>query len=275
MRVTKKSTVMLAAVAVAGSLSACAGGEKPDAPSGAAEEAAVVRPASLTELAGQMQEAQAEATSAHFEMTYGGELAESTGMTGTATSGDFAMGESAAPEDMEMQMTTSAMGMDMDLRLVDGTMYIGMGSLTEGKFLTATFEELADDPNMAGTLDSMTSMDAGAQAEAMADAVTSFEHVGTEDIDGVEADVYTMVVDPTKVEGAAGLDESTAGQVGEMTMTYKVGPDGLPLEADVVMDMAGQELTMDMAFSNWGEPVEVKVPAKKNTVPYSEFAPAG
>ncbi|CAM3905001.1 LppX_LprAFG lipoprotein [Isoptericola cucumis] len=278
MRVTKKFTVLVAAGALVGSLAACGSeGEAPatGADGGSTSSEMAAQPASLTDLAAQMKDAQVGASSAHFEMAYGGELAKASGLTESGTSGDIVMGDSASPEDVEMQMTMNAMGLDMDLRMVDGTLYIGMGAMTDGKFLTATLEELADDPNLAGTLDSMEGMDAAAQAEAMADAVTSFEHAGVEEVDGVETDVYTMTVDPSKVDGAAGLDKSMAEQVGEMTVTYKVTPDGLPLETDIVMDVSGQELTMDTTFSKWGEPVEITVPAEKDTVPYSEFAPAG
>lgn len=279
MRVTKKITVLVATGALVGGLAAC--GSESEAPADAStstestDSSVTAQPASITELATQMRDAQTGASSAHFEMVYGGELAESSGLTESGTSGDLVMGDTASPEDIQMQMTMNAMGMDMDLRMLDGTMYIGMGAMTDGKFLTATLEELADDPNLSGTLDSMEGMDAAAQAEAMADAVTSFEHTGVDEVDGVETDVYELTIDPAKLEGGAGLDESMADQVGEMTVTYKVAPDGLPLETDIVMDMSGQELTMETTFSNWGEPVEIEAPAEEDTVPYSEFAPAG
>lgn len=274
MRVTKKLTTTLAACTLAATLGACGSGEPAAGPQETDAAPAEVAPAaSIDELTSIIEAAQHEATSAHMEMTYGGDAAEAAGMTGATTVADFEIGESDDPEDMTMQMSMSLMGMDFDMRMVDGTMYMNMGEMSQDKFIAMPLDELAKDPNFSSTLDSMKSMDVAGQAEEMKEAVTSFEHTSTETIDGVEVDVYTMTIDPTKLEdGAAGVDAATADQVGEMTVVYKIDPEGLPREADVAMEMQGQELTMETTFSEWGEPVTVDVPAEDEVVPYSEVA---
>lgn len=274
MRVPQKTVALASAGLVALALSAC-GSEEPAASSsgggGGQEQAAEVTTASnLPDLAAQMQAAQEKASTSHLEMTYSGELADAAGMSETTTSADLSYG--ATLEESSMQMSMAVMGMDMDIILVDGTIYMSMGEMTQGKYLSLTMEEMAEDPTMAGTFDSMESMDAAAQAEAMADAVTSFEHTGTETVGDVDADVYTMTVDPTKLEaGTAGIDEATADQVGDMTVVYKVASDGVPVEADITMEVGGQEMVVESAFSKWGEPVDIKAPADDEVVPYSEF----
>ena len=278
MRVPQKSVALASAGLVALALGAC-GSEDPAASTSGASEAAqgtaeIVTAANLTDLAEQMQGAQEKASTSHLEMTYGGELADTAGMSGTTTTADISYGKSV--EDTAMQMSMGVMGMDMDIVLLDGTIYMSMGELTQGKYLSLTAEEMAADPNMAGTFDSMESMDAAAQAEAMADAVTSFEHTGTEKVDGVDADVYTMTVDPSKLEdGPTGVNAEMADQVGEMTLVYKVAPEGLPVAADITMDIGGQEMIVSTAFSKWGEPVDIEAPAKDEVVPYSEFGAQG
>ncbi|MFE6970557.1 hypothetical protein [Isoptericola sp. NPDC057653] len=279
MRVPQKSVALASAGLVALALSACGSGEPAASTSGGSEAAQeqtaeITTAADLTDLAEQMQAAQEKATTSHMEMTYGGELADSAGMSETTTTADISYGKTV--EDTAMQMSMGVMGMDMDIILLDGTIYMSMGELTQGKYLSLTAEEMAADPNMAGTFDSMESMDAAAQAEAMADAVTKFEHTGTEKVDGVEADVYTMTIDPSKLEnGATGVNADMADQVGEMTLVYKVAPEGLPVAADITMDVSGQEMVVSTAFSKWGEPVDIKAPAKDEVVPYSEFGTQG
>lgn len=274
MRVPQKTVALASAGLVALALSAC-GSEEPAAPAAgeqAAEEPAakIATVSTMTDLAGQMQAAQEEASSAHMELTYSGELAESAGMTESTTSADVAYGPTF--DETTMQMSMAVMGMDMDIVLLDGTIYLSMGEMTQGKYLSMTAEDMAEDPALAGTIDSMESMDAASQAEAMADAVTSFEHTGTETVDGVETQVYTATIDPSKVkDGTAGIDASTADQLGEISAVYKVDPRGLPVEAGITMEVEGQEMVVESTFSKWGEPVDVTAPAEDDVIPYSEF----
>ncbi|MFD6137550.1 LppX_LprAFG lipoprotein [Isoptericola sp. NPDC060257] len=274
MRVPQKTVALASAGLVALALSAC-GSEEPAAPAAgeqAAEEPAakIATVSTMTDLAGQMQAAQEEASSAHMELTYSGELAESAGMTESTTSADVAYGPTF--DETTMQMSMAVMGMDMDIVLLDGTIYLSMGEMTQGKYLSMTAEDMAEDPALAGTIDSMESMDTASQAEAMADAVTSFEHTGTETVDGVETQVYTATIDPSKVkDGTAGIDASTADQLGEISAIYKVDPRGLPVEADITMEVEGQEMVVESTFSKWGEPVDVTAPAEDDVIPYSEF----
>ncbi|MFE5336898.1 LppX_LprAFG lipoprotein [Isoptericola sp. NPDC056573] len=273
MRVPQKTVALASAGLVALALSAC-GGASP-APAGgeqaAQEQAAEIATVStMTDLAGKMKAAQGEASTAHMELTYSGELAESAGMTESTTTADVAYGPTF--EETTLQMTMAVMGMDMDIVLLDGTIYLSMGEMTQGKYLSMTAEDMADDPALAGTIDSMESMDAASQAEAMADAVTSFEHTGSETVDGVETEVYTATIDPSKVkDGTAGIDASTADQLGEISAVYKVDPKGLPVEADITMEVEGQEMVVESTFSKWGEPIDVQAPADEDVIPYSEF----
>jgi len=276
MRVTKKFTAALAAGTLAAALTACSSDEPsgtPEATDAAPAEAEIQPAGSFDELTALMEAAQDKATSGHMEMSYSGEAAEAVGLADSTAKADFAVGDSDDLSDMTMQMSMGVMGMEFDMRMVDGTMYMNMGEMSEGKFLAMPLDEMADDPNFSSTLESMKTMDLAAQAEEVKSAVTSFEHTGTETIDGVEVDIYTMTLDPSKLEGAAaGVDPTAAEQVGEMTMVYKVTSEGLPLEADTTMEIEGQELKIDTDFSKWGEPVTVEAPPEDEVTPYSEVA---
>ncbi|MCA5895263.1 hypothetical protein LEP48_18200 [Isoptericola sp. NEAU-Y5] len=273
MRTLTKPAALATAGLVALSLGACASDE-PTAPPGAADapaQAEITTTADLTDLAALMATAQGDASSSHVEMTYSGELADAAGLSASTTTADVDYGKTVA--DTSMRMSMAVMGMDMEMLLVDGTMYVGMGEATQGQYFSMSLEEMADDPSLAGALDSMDSMDAGAQAEALAGAVTAFEHTGTEQVDGAEVDVYTVTIDPTKLEdgGATGIDAPMSEELGEMTAVYKVDAQGLPVEVDIAMTIDGQELVIESAFSAWGEPVEIVAPADEDVVPYSDL----
>jgi hypothetical protein len=275
--VPKKLAALAPAVVMALALGACASLE-PSTPSEGSEaaETAAAPASNIAELVEQMSAS--EASSAHVEITYSGKLAKTSGLDASTTTADIAYGGSVQESTMHMSM--AVMGMDVDMILVDGIMYLGMGELSDDKYFSISLEEMAKDPSMSAMLDTLDSIDAAAYGEMVADAVTSFEHTGTEQVAGVDADVYTMTVDPTKIDGAAlGFDEAMVDpmldEVGEMTVVYTIGPDGLPLKTDNIMKVDGQKLITESTFSAWGEPVDVEAPPKADVVPYSEVAGQG
>jgi hypothetical protein len=272
--VPKKIAALTSAALMALALGACASEQPTTSTDGDDAAQADVAPASnLTELVTQMESVEV-ASSGHMEITYSGELAETSGLAGSTTTADVEYGGSL--EESTLHMSMAMMGIDVDMILVDGTMYLGMGELSENKYFSMSLEEMAKDPNMSPLFEQLDSIDPVAQADAMADAVTSFEHTGTEQVGGVEADVYTMTVDSTKIDAvAAGIEESMVDQVGEMTVVYRIGPDGLLLESDATMEVDGQELVTESTFSGWGEPIDVQAPPEADVVPYSEVAGQG
>lgn len=274
MHVPKKLATLAPAVLMALALGACASMNPSNSDGGGAPAEAEVAPAStFAELVDQMDGSQSDVSSAHVEITYSGKLAKASGLDASTTTADIAFG--ASLEESTLKMSMAMMGMDMDLILIDGTMYVGMGELSDNKYYSMPLKELAKDPSASAMFDSLFSMDATAYSKAMMKAVTSFEHTGTEQVDGVEAEVYTMTVNPSKFDFTAlGLDESMADpmleEIGTMTVVYTIGPDGLPLTTKEIMKVDGQKLVAESTYSAWGEPVDVKAPPKTDVVPYSD-----
>ncbi|WP_019135478.1 hypothetical protein [Cellulomonas massiliensis] len=202
-----------------------------------------------------MVDKQIDAGTYHTTMTIGAE-----GQTINAE-GDARLSDSGA----EMTMTMSVPGMDggMELRMVGGKLYMNMGELTGDKFYVIDPTD-ADDPIASSFGSSLDQMSAAESMESIKDAIVSVEKAGDpETIDGVDAQPYEVVVDTTKVTGAAGEQFQQAEEAGAtlpdtISYVYFVGPDGLPRK--MTMDLEGS--TTEMTFSDWGEDVTIEAPAK-------------
>lgn len=202
-----------------------------------------------------MVDKQIDAGTYHTTMTIGAE-----GQTINAE-GDARLTDSGA----EMTMTMSVPGMDggMELRMVGGKLYMNMGELTGDKFYAIDPNDV-DDPLASSFGSSLDQMSVAESMESIKDAIVSVEKAGEpESIDGVDAQPYEVVVDTTKITGAAGEQFQQAEEAGAtlpatISYVYFVGPDGLPRK--MTMDLEGS--TTDMTFSDWGEDVTIEAPAK-------------
>lgn len=252
MRLSLKSTAAALVLATSASLTLTACGS--DDP-GTGDTSAVGQDAG-TELTQEnffteVAAASAEAGTAHVDMDFG--------VSGQAikAAGDLVSGES--PEQTRMQMTMSMGEMDsIELRLVEGVLYMNMGPMSENKFLRI---DLGDEGGpMAGQFDDLLdNLDPAAQLEQLQSAITSFEQTGEpEQLDGVEATPYRIGIDAAQVAEQLGDPEEAAGLPEEIVYTMYVGPDNLPRR--LVMDLQGAEMTMD--YTDWGKDVEIEAPAE-------------
>lgn len=194
--------------------------------------------------------AQADAGSAHVEMTMG-----VRGQAITA-SGDIEAGKTAADSSLAMVMDIGSMG-SLDMRLVDEVIYMNFGTMTQNKFVKLDLTD-ASNPIAKQYGQIVEQMDPSRQMELLGEAVKSFEkHGEPEQIDGVEAQPYVVVLDAAKLPGLEGLTGSQAAQVpDEITYTVFIGPDDLLRR--MTFDAAGVDMTMD--YSKWGEPVDIEAP---------------
>ncbi|MFC8800833.1 hypothetical protein ACFT2C_24140 [Promicromonospora sp. NPDC057138] len=276
MRVSKKKVVSLAAAGLlAVSLVGCGSTPvdtydlyDPDDPGtgsetaeeqatpGAKKSSAEVTQATFVDLVGASQES---ATTMHMETTYSGAAAEAAGITGVTMPTDVDVSD---PESPRMSMSMNAEGTELSMIVVDGTYYLSMGELTEGKYIKASLDEMMDDP-MMGSFQSMSgSADPKAQLEGFGDAIVSFEASGSDTVDGTDVDLYTLVLDPTKVTGPQieQLDPEMVEALGGMTVVYALDETDRPLRVEVTMVIEGKSLVSTSVFSRWGEDLDIEAP---------------
>jgi hypothetical protein len=194
--------------------------------------------------------AQSAAKTAHVQATIQAQ-GQKMGMTG-----DMQM----ATKDVafDMSMTGAALGGDARFILVDRVIYLKMPGLTQtDKYVKINIGDKSNP--IAKMFDQMVGQLDPSQTFKAFDAITRLQKRGTQEIDGVETTHYTVEVDTQKALQAQGL----AGQVptGQLpkTLTYDVWVDGQHLVRRLRMDIQGSNV--DMSFSQWGEPVDVKAPS--------------
>jgi hypothetical protein len=255
--------------------------ETADATATASAEAPVeLTQASFVE---ELSAAQSEAATVHMSMEYSGAGAEAAGLTGAPLEADVDVSD---PENPAMAMQMDMEGETADMVLTGGDFYMNMGESTSGKFLSMAEAGDSDNPmaplfkGMGDVMQSsLKDMDPAAQLQGMDGAITSFEKTGTETVDGVETDVYTMLVDAAKMSGPQvdDLPEEALAEFGEMEIVYNVDGDGLPRKMLLTMGSGAEEMVMNSTFSGWGEPVDVAAPTGDQLITLDEMmeVPAG
>ncbi|GAA2075144.1 hypothetical protein GCM10009821_12690 [Aeromicrobium halocynthiae] len=258
-------TVLIGGLGLAG----CSGSETT---SGGGDDVAVGEDAG-TELTREnffeeLSAAQVEAGSARVTM----DLGEAAG--GVAMQGDVVIGESVEDTAMTATLETGDTGPGtVEMRLVDGVLYMNLGAMTEDRFAALDLQD-EDDPVVQQFGSLTDSFDPARQLETLEGAVTGFEQAGApEQLDGVEATPYSVSVDGAAIVENAGQDPSALGGAvpDELVYTFYVGPDNLPRR--IVTDATAMSLTMD--FSRWGEEVVVEKPADDEITTESPFGRAG
>ena len=248
----RKSLKVSLAATILALTSACGAGgtdlasaDGSSSPAKAAAQAAASDPLTQENFVERLTAAQLEAGSAHLE-----------------ADGQIDMrGDVRLAEDVEKTQARVTMGggaMLMDLRIVDGVVYLKMGDLSAGKFIRVDLTDPKDPigrhfGSMAGQVDPTE------QLKLFRDALVEFDDQGSGgEIDGVETTKLRLVLDTSKVV----VSEADGGPVlgakvpKQLEYTLYVGPDDLLRR--MTMDVAGTTSSID--WSQWGEPVEVEAP---------------
>lgn len=197
--------------------------------------------------------AMTDLTTAHMSMTMEG------GPMGMSMEGDIDY--TSTPPNMAMTMTNAMLGKgEMQVRMVDGVMYMQMPQLGDGKWIKMDMKG-AGSPLSGDMLDQM---DPGASLEMMKDAVTDVEYVGEEDVDGETLKHYTMTVRSDAVQD---LQEElgTSGAQLPKVITYDLWTDADGMMRQTTMAM-GDLGSVTIKLSNWGEPVEIEAPPKSEVM---------
>lgn len=189
----------------------------------------------------------AEAVATSYDVTLSMTGPEAMEMTGSA---DLADGK----QNVAMVLPDPELGA-IEVRFVDGILYLAMGELTGGKFLQLDPND-ASNPLAAGFAGFADTV-GGSQIAGMEQAFTSVTPVGgPEQLDGVEVQAYEIVVDTAKIAPEAGqelLAEGLAQLPPTVTYTYWLDAQDVPRK--VVYDLAGTTTTMLMTNVGAGAPV--------------------
>ena len=285
MRTSRGRAVLAAAALVlAGSVTACGGGDDSD---GAQDEATASDSATtdgadaeepsdgddqpadggadLTEanFATTLVSAQSEADTVHLTGSFG------SGQQALAMDGDMQTGD---PDDlaMDVQLEVPQLGSDARMILLDQTVYMNLGQPTGDKYAEIDLSDPSDPLGQQfGPL--LDTADPGRSIAALDEGMQTLDKVGGEELDGVATTQYRAVVDTEKALAASGVSENMPPEAAAQlpkTLTYDVwvgDDDGLIRK--MTFDLLGQ--TSELTFSDWGEDVEIEAP------PASEITKGG
>jgi hypothetical protein len=229
-----------AATALVLTLAACGGGDdKATDPSSSATSSSSGK-LSGQQFAGILKDALDNATTAHMTMDLG---------SGGTAEGDADY--TSSPPEAAIKLSMAQMGGDVEVRMVDGTLYVKSSSLGD-KWVSAAL----DDPDSPlGSLGEQ--LDMTKTLQTFADAVVSASDKGSDDVDGESLEHYTSTVDTQKLISSM---SSSAGETGSLpkTMDQDWWFDGDGLVRKFSTDIGGQPLTV--TFSDWGQDVSIEAP---------------
>jgi hypothetical protein len=196
----------------------------------------------------------ADATTAHMVMKVEGGPAEMS-MEGDV---DY----SATPPEMAMTMNNAMLGKgDIEMRMVDGAMYVQVPMLQSGKWVKVPLT--GKDSPLGGDL--LGQMNPGRMLEEMKGAIDDVTYVGEEDVDGETLQHYTMTVRSEAFQKMQDQFGGTGAVDLPSLITYDLwtDDDGLMRQTKVSLGDLG---SVAISMSDWGAPVQIEAP------PQSEIA---
>jgi hypothetical protein len=212
--------------------------EERDEAAGAADGEAV----SGDEFADLLRTALDEATTAHVTINLGG-----------MGSGEGDADYTQTPPELAMRMSMDALGGDVEVRMVDGTVYLKAASFG-GTWISVDLDD-PDSPlgDLGGQLDPTR------QFEAFADAVTEATYDGPDEVDGETLDHYRATVDTQELLDE--LPEAVAGEAGlPDTLEQEWWFDDEGRIRKFTSDFGGLTGSVELRMSDWGEDVSIEAP---------------
>jgi len=192
-------------------------------------------------------------TTAHMTMSmdYGAGAMDAEGQVDYTTT----------PVSMAMTLGGVAMGTgDLDMRLVDGVMYMNMGQMSNDKFFKF---DLSDPESLPpGMEDLGDQMDPLAAFKDFEPALEQVVYVGSEDVDGDDLDHFAITMDTAKIPSLAEMPAS-AGLPDTVDYDMWFDEDFRVRQMNMAMDMGAQAAmtaNVEAKFFDWDEPVEIVAP---------------
>jgi hypothetical protein len=159
-------------------------------------------------------------------------------------------------------------GVTLTLLLVDGALYVKLPGTTNtgGKpWAKAT----ADSTNptlkqLASSISSLEQSTSLSQYGSFAQAASSLKSVGSEQVNGVAATHYSLIVDITKVDIAAftpAVKQALAATgISTIPVDMWVDEQGRPVKLVEKFTVQGQPVSTDFTLSNINQPVTISAP---------------
>lgn len=166
--------------------------------------------------------------------------------------------------------TTPDSPQQLETIAASGVVYLksaGLG-VPAGKWLKVDSNDPANKDNPFAAL--AASSDPETALRAMGD-LDSLELVGTEKVDGVEADHYKAVMNTQSYADVLGLPADAASTLPK-TIPFDMWIDGdnRPVKYEVSLSVQGVSTSTSQTYYDYGADVEVTVPKDSETVPLSE-----
>lgn len=226
------------------------------APAEAPEEGSSVDPADFTAL---MSASFEKVTTAHATLT--------SEVMGGAMNGEGDVDYSSDPPVAAMTMTGDLFGdEDIESRIVEGILYLKLGSMTGGKFAKL---DLSDPNNPLGG-QFADSMDPKSALENLGDAIEKVTYVGEEDLAGGSARHYTAAVDTQKLLDGFGQDLPASGMPTSLAYEVWFDDQGRFEQLKVDLGNAGSSTT---TLSDYGKDVSIQAPSSGEITEDSPFSP--
>jgi hypothetical protein len=218
-------------------------------------------------------------------------------VTGTITSdginGTMDAQEQFSPS-LEMSMTMNSPQFDISEVMVGDTIYMKMPQLSSmlGGKPWAEFKLSAMGGSLGSTfqslLDSAKNTDPTQQLQPLL-ASGDLHKVGTETVDGAQADHYAGTVDPaTAFDSSAAAKNLTPDQIAQLKSLMKSSgvtsetidvwvatSDNLPIRVAVSSSTSKGAFKVDMHMSDWGKPVSVSAPPADQVTDISSMMGSG
>lgn len=276
----RKSALTASGIALVLALTAC-GGEDSNGPEGTAANTSAGGDAALfssfEELVSSAEAQTSDAQSARFSMTMT--------MLGTEIKaegeGNFDAENPTMSMTMAMPDTPGVPSGDIEMRMVDGDVYMKMPNATGGKpWQKMSMDDVSGEAGMSSITENSDPTKVLENLQAAGAEIKDSEKT---DLDGQSVTHYTVEIDPGKMMesmGGQGMDPQASAMFQNMDpipMDLYLNDENLPVHIEMEMDLgkmaeeAGADMSgapsgdmtmkMVMTYSDWGTPVTVEAPA--------------
>lgn len=195
-------------------------------------------------------EGMASSSTSHIEMQMK--------LSGLEVNASGEVDNSASPPEMAMSISMPMFGeKPIDMRLVDGKIYMNLGTMSGDNYYVIDVE---DTESQLGDLSKLTdSYDPKKLAATFTEGASKIVYVGPEQVDSQSLEHYTVTMDTAKLSTLQDLGSSVTSTLPK-TLEYDMWLDSQSRLAKVSIDLGKDLGTVDLAMSKWGEPVTIEAP---------------